>query len=304
MRLGLLLHALGTKERVLLETHFVFYDHGRDSHALKRTHVVHKPLGASTRIPIKDDGLGGDLHDFLDGRKTTGEVHELDVGLAFERGVAERTHPHAVKRSHQSRHRIWHARVFHHEAVETIRRLDDAQEGLESQQPTQGPTSLIWRAPELSQASLQRRGRDAPRIGHLHKLASPARQQLHHFGPHHTLRPLNPVVSMDHVVRVQGQQILAIGKRVLTHDARHVCQTCVYPLTRCVGQKRHALVGRDGLVAHEADHHLAELGGFRDHVEDALVQNVRGDRNVCDLCHVILPYASWLATSSSCLRTR
>ena len=91
------LNDLCAEQRVLFKSGFVLDDNRRNAHALQSPYVVHKVLGKSARVAVKDDRLGRYLHNVVYGTQARGHVYKLDVGLASVGAVAEGRNPHRVK---------------------------------------------------------------------------------------------------------------------------------------------------------------------------------------------------------------
>ena len=131
----LLLDHIGAEEGIFFQPHLVLDDDGGHAQALQRADVEHQMLHQSAGIAVQNNGLGGHLHDLLDGLHPGREVHQFNVRLSFGCGITQAGDPHGVKAPGLSL-RLGADR-FHNAGREAVMGLHDPDIGLFPQQSAQ-----------------------------------------------------------------------------------------------------------------------------------------------------------------------
>ena len=129
------------EEGVLLQPRLVLNDHHGHAHPLQGADRVDKMFRQSAGIPVKDDGLGGHLHDIVDGPEAAGHVHQLDIRLALGGGVAEGREPHGVELPGASV--LMHNSVLHDQAGQPVVGFHHRDQALHAQQALQPAPAQI-----------------------------------------------------------------------------------------------------------------------------------------------------------------
>ena len=255
-------------------------------------------LRQSAGVSVKNDGLGGHFRHIVDGAETGSHIHQFDIRLALRRGIAQGADPHSIELIQFTV--MFHNGLLRDQSCQSAVYLQRFYNGTDLDQLSQSFSAVFRHRQLFFYFRINALYLFIIGIRHIQNLAAVSGKQLLHVVADGLQRPLQPVVPMDHIVRMQFFDDLVVHDVILYHhiaDLRNVFYQ-LHALLKADGGK--TIETDHGFVAQYADGQFSVLSGFSDNIAVSLVNDIRAETGIYSL-HINSSFLS--TTYSPCARS-
>ena len=197
-------------------------------------------------ITVKDNRLGGNLHNVIDGLKTGRHIHQLNIRLSLCCGIAQGGYPHSIKLMHSALFAYSH--LLSQQPGQATVGFNSSHQPLDIQQLFQPRTPAISHTQLGLGSALDFLILPIPGIRKLHQPSAIGCQHRNHLIPDRLLQSVLPIISMHNHIRPVAFQIVPVAQGLLLHHLVYACYVGKKSHSLCLGQQRKSLVAGYRLI--------------------------------------------------------